>query len=56
MYLHGVSVFDGKLRMLLVRSGFISGRLFSYLDDFDGALNVHRALITEICVLREQTN
>lgn len=35
-----VRVFDGDMRMVFVRSGFISGGFGSRLDDYDRSINV----------------
>lgn len=54
MCVHGVSVFDGDMRVLFEKSRFMSEGFFHSLDDHDGALGVFRACQNEGCVLCEQ--
>lgn len=54
MCVDGGHVLDGNVRVLFVKSGFISRGFFSSLDDYDRALNVLRALSVEESVKVEQ--
>lgn len=42
MYADGLSLLDGKMRMALVKSGFIIGAFYRTTDDYGMAFNVVR--------------
>lgn len=52
--LDGVCVFDGGLRMVLVKLGLTSGGFCPNFDHYDRALNVLRASIVQRCAEHEQ--
>lgn len=55
MCVNGVRLFHGDVRVVFVRSGFISGGFCRSSEACDGALSVLIAWGTEGCVLCEQS-
>lgn len=50
----GVRVFDGDVRTVFVRSGFINGDFFLSLKNYDRSLNVVKASNFEHCLQHDQ--
>lgn len=55
MCMNGIYVSDDDVRIVIVKSGLMSGELRFSLQGYDGTSNVLKTSETEECLLREQS-